>query len=130
MTLRTAPSPWAELEFDNIILTVHSDVVRGLERPDEVAALWDDIMRGVADLAVVPAKFTRKERFVADVQISHGLSPSVYLSLSARPFVFLSLCISLSLFLCLPISAFISLSLSVSLFLSANVSLSHVKASH
>ncbi|XP_046891485.1 TRPM8 channel-associated factor homolog [Hypomesus transpacificus] len=78
MTLRTAPSPWAELEFDNIILTVHSDVVRGLERPDEVAALWDDIMRGVADLAVVPAKFTRKERFVADVQISHGFMHAGY----------------------------------------------------
>ena len=99
MMLRTAPSPWAELEFENIILTVHSDVVRGLERPDEVAALWDDIMRGVADLAAVPAKFTRKERFVADVQISHGLSPSAYLSLclSAHLYVSLSLHLSLSL---------------------------------
>lgn len=70
--LRTAPSPWAEMEFENIILTVHSDVVRGLDRPDLVAALWDDIMRGVADLASIPAKLPRKERFVADVQISHG----------------------------------------------------------
>ncbi|XP_071753342.1 TRPM8 channel-associated factor homolog [Centroberyx gerrardi] len=70
--LRTAPSPWAELECDNIILTVPSRVVRNLERPDEVAALWDDIMKGVADLAAIPHKFPRKERFVADVQISHG----------------------------------------------------------
>ncbi|XP_054468214.1 TRPM8 channel-associated factor homolog [Anoplopoma fimbria] len=70
--LRTAPSPWAELEFDNIILTVPSDVVRSLDRPDELAALWNDMMRGIADLAVVPHKFPRKERFVADVQISHG----------------------------------------------------------
>ncbi|XP_041796255.1 TRPM8 channel-associated factor homolog [Chelmon rostratus] len=70
--LRTAPSPWAELEFDNIILTVPSDVVRDLERPDELAALWNDMMRGVADLAVIPHKFPRKERIVADVQISHG----------------------------------------------------------
>ncbi|XP_076591202.1 TRPM8 channel-associated factor homolog [Chaetodon auriga] len=70
--LRTAPSPWAELEFDNIILTVPSDVVRDLERPDELAALWNDMMRGVADLAVIPRKFPRKERIVADVQISHG----------------------------------------------------------
>uniref|UniRef100_A0A3Q3M2T2 TRPM8 channel-associated factor homolog n=1 Tax=Mastacembelus armatus TaxID=205130 RepID=A0A3Q3M2T2_9TELE len=70
--LRTAPSPWAELEFDNIIITVPSDDVRSLEGPDELAALWDAIMRAVADLAVIPHKFPRKERFVTDVQISAG----------------------------------------------------------
>lgn len=70
--LRTAPSPWAELEFANIILTVPSDVVRDLDRPDELAVVWDDVMKGIADLAVIPHKFKRKERFVADVQISHG----------------------------------------------------------
>ncbi|XP_037632034.1 TRPM8 channel-associated factor homolog isoform X2 [Sebastes umbrosus] len=70
--LRTAPSPWAELEFDNIILTVPSVAVRDLDRPDLLAALWDELMRGIADLAVKPHKFPRKERFVADVQISHG----------------------------------------------------------
>uniref|UniRef100_A0A3Q3KGN9 Peptidase M60 domain-containing protein n=1 Tax=Monopterus albus TaxID=43700 RepID=A0A3Q3KGN9_MONAL len=70
--LRTAPSPWAELEFENIIFTVPSDVVRNLERPDELAAMWDAIMRAIADLAAIPPKFPRKERFVTDVQISHG----------------------------------------------------------
>ncbi|KAM9732876.1 TRPM8 channel-associated factor homolog isoform 1-T3 [Menidia menidia] len=70
--VRTAPSPWAELEFDNIILTVPSDAVRNLDGPDELAAHWNNIMRAIADLAVIPHKFTRKERFVADVQISHG----------------------------------------------------------
>lgn len=70
--LRTAPSPWAELEFDNIILTVPSVAVRDLDRPDLLAALWDELMRSIADLAVKPHKFPRKERFVADVQISHG----------------------------------------------------------
>ncbi|XP_017286118.1 TRPM8 channel-associated factor homolog [Kryptolebias marmoratus] len=70
--LRTAPSPWAELEFDNIILTVPSKAVRNLERPDQVAALWNDIMRAIADLASIPHKFPRKERFVSEVQISHG----------------------------------------------------------
>uniref|UniRef100_A0A3B5AK50 Peptidase M60 domain-containing protein n=1 Tax=Stegastes partitus TaxID=144197 RepID=A0A3B5AK50_9TELE len=29
-------------------------------------------MKAIADLAVIPHKFPRKERFVADVQISHG----------------------------------------------------------
>ncbi|XP_034459759.1 TRPM8 channel-associated factor homolog [Hippoglossus hippoglossus] len=70
--LRTAPSPWAELEFDNIILTVPSNVVRDLDRPDELAALWNEMMRAIADLAAKQHKFPRKERFVADVQISHG----------------------------------------------------------
>ncbi|XP_056139070.1 TRPM8 channel-associated factor homolog [Lampris incognitus] len=70
--LRTAPSPWAELEFENIIFTVTSDVIRSLDRPDLVALLWDRIMRGIADLAAIPHKFPRKERFVTDVQISNG----------------------------------------------------------
>uniref|UniRef100_A0A8C4IHY7 Peptidase M60 domain-containing protein n=1 Tax=Dicentrarchus labrax TaxID=13489 RepID=A0A8C4IHY7_DICLA len=78
LSLRKAPSPWAELEFDNIILTVPSHVVRDLERSDEVAALWNDIMKGVADLAAIPHKFERKERIVADVQISHGWMHSGY----------------------------------------------------
>ncbi|KAG7277053.1 hypothetical protein CRUP_025463 [Coryphaenoides rupestris] len=66
------PAPWAELEYDNIIHTMPSSAIRDLERPDEVAMLWDDIMRAIADLACVPHKFPRKERFVVDVQISHG----------------------------------------------------------
>lgn len=68
---RTAPSPWAEMEFDNIVLTVPSDAVRDLERPDELAALWNNIMRAIIDLAAVP-QLGRKERIVTDVQISHG----------------------------------------------------------
>lgn len=70
--LREAPSPWAEMEFDNIIITVPSDAVRNLERPDELAALWNDIMRAMVDLAALPQRLGRKERFVTDVQISHG----------------------------------------------------------
>lgn len=72
LILRTAPSPWAELEFENIILTVPSDVVRDLEGLDELSAHWNTMMRAIADLAVKPHKFERKERFVCDVQISHG----------------------------------------------------------
>lgn len=71
-SLRKAPAPWAEMEFDNIILTVPSHIVRDLESPLEVGKIWNDIMKGVADLAVIPQKFIRKERIVADVQISVG----------------------------------------------------------
>ncbi|KAI5099072.1 TRPM8 channel-associated factor-like isoform X1, partial [Silurus meridionalis] len=76
--IRNAPAPWAELEFENVIITLHSDFIRKLDRPDEVAALWDSIMKGVAELAAKPAKFPRKERFVADVQISHGFMHAGY----------------------------------------------------
>ncbi|XP_021177193.2 TRPM8 channel-associated factor homolog isoform X1 [Fundulus heteroclitus] len=77
-SLRQAPAPWAEMEFDNIILTVPSHIVRELERPEEVEKLWNGIMKGVADLAVIPQKFIRKERIVADVQISVGYMHSGY----------------------------------------------------
>ncbi|XP_067307131.1 TRPM8 channel-associated factor homolog [Pseudorasbora parva] len=76
--IRSAPAPWAELEFENIIITLESDHIRNLDRPDEVAALWDTIMRSVTDLAARPAKLPRKERFVADVQISHGFMHAGY----------------------------------------------------
>ncbi|KAI4898008.1 hypothetical protein NFI96_017492 [Prochilodus magdalenae] len=76
--IRKAPAPWAELEFENLIITMPSEVIRHLDHPDKVASLWDSIMRSVADLAAKPAKFTRKERFVADVQISAGFMHSGY----------------------------------------------------
>uniref|UniRef100_A0A4W6DSG2 Peptidase M60 domain-containing protein n=1 Tax=Lates calcarifer TaxID=8187 RepID=A0A4W6DSG2_LATCA len=83
--LRTAPAPWGELEFDNIILTVPSDVVRDLERPDELASHWDAIMRAVADLSAIPQIFPRKERFVTDVQISHGWMHAGYPIMAHKP---------------------------------------------
>ncbi|XP_066522152.1 TRPM8 channel-associated factor homolog [Hoplias malabaricus] len=76
--IRKAPAPWAELEFENLIISLHSETIRKLDRPDKVAALWDSIMRSIADLAAKPAKFPRKERFVADVQISCGFMHSGY----------------------------------------------------
>ncbi|XP_077120392.1 TRPM8 channel-associated factor homolog [Ranitomeya variabilis] len=70
--IRNYPSPWAELITDSIILTVPSDVIRSLEDPDALMAQWDKIMEAIADLAVIPKKFPRPERFVTDVQISNG----------------------------------------------------------
>ncbi|XP_059389379.1 TRPM8 channel-associated factor homolog [Carassius carassius] len=76
--IRQAPAPWAELEFENIIITLESEYIRNLDCPDKVAKLWDTIMRSIADLAAKPGKFPRKERFVADVQISNGFMHSGY----------------------------------------------------
>ncbi|XP_043974773.1 TRPM8 channel-associated factor homolog [Gambusia affinis] len=77
-SLRKAPAPWAEMEFENIILTVPSHIIRDLENVLAVEKLWNAIMKGVADLAVIPQKLIRKERIVADVQISAGWMHSGY----------------------------------------------------
>uniref|UniRef100_A0A8C5DN93 Peptidase M60 domain-containing protein n=1 Tax=Gouania willdenowi TaxID=441366 RepID=A0A8C5DN93_GOUWI len=91
-TSRVAPSPWAEFEFDNLILTVPSQVIRELEGVDKVAALWNDVMKGVAELAVIPTTFVCKERFVTDVQISAEMStnpdPFGIISKAASPSTF------------------------------------------
>lgn len=84
MSIRGYPAPWAELEFENLIITLNSEFIRDLERPDLVAEQWDAVMRGMADLAAKPAKFPRKERFVADVQISAGVCNAFVISLSAH----------------------------------------------
>ncbi|XP_043115732.1 TRPM8 channel-associated factor homolog [Puntigrus tetrazona] len=76
--IRQAPAPWAELEFENIIMTLESENIRNLDRPDEVAKFWDTIMKSIANLAASPSKFPRKERFVADVQISNGFMHAGY----------------------------------------------------
>ncbi|XP_052473198.1 TRPM8 channel-associated factor homolog isoform X2 [Carassius gibelio] len=76
--IRQAPAPWAEFEFENIIITLESEYIRNLDCPDKVAKLWDTIMRSIADLAARPGKFPRKERFVADIQISHGFMHAGY----------------------------------------------------
>ncbi|XP_028321251.1 TRPM8 channel-associated factor homolog [Gouania willdenowi] len=70
--IRSLPAPWAELELENIILTVPSEVIRDLEYPVGLVEYWEKITHAMADLAAIPHKFSRKERFVADVQIAYG----------------------------------------------------------
>ncbi|XP_073435428.1 TRPM8 channel-associated factor homolog [Dendrobates tinctorius] len=70
--IRTSQIPWAELITENIILTVPSDSIRSLQDPDVLLSQWDSIMCAIAELAAIPKKFLRPERFVADVQISAG----------------------------------------------------------
>ncbi|XP_048120979.1 TRPM8 channel-associated factor homolog [Alosa alosa] len=77
-SIRHEPAPWAELEFENLVITLNSEFIRDLEQPDVLAEQYDAIMRGVADLAAKSAKFPRKERFVGDVQISKGFLHSGY----------------------------------------------------
>ncbi|XP_068131982.1 TRPM8 channel-associated factor 2 [Hyperolius riggenbachi] len=71
-TIRNYPAPWAELITENIILSVPSEVIRSLDDPEALMSYWDKIMAAISDLASIPKKFPRPERFVADVQISAG----------------------------------------------------------
>lgn len=77
-TMRTSQIPWAELITENIILTVPSDAIRSLQDPEALLSQWDTIMNAIAELAVIPKKFLRPERIVADVQISAGWMHSGY----------------------------------------------------
>lgn len=90
-TVRHYPAPWAELEFDNIIISIPSEEVRSLDNPDTLATLWDKIMKGIAELAGIPHRFPRKERYVADVQISHGKCLSVCLDHLSIRFIYCSI---------------------------------------
>ncbi|XP_033912956.3 TRPM8 channel-associated factor homolog [Acipenser ruthenus] len=77
-SIRYYPAPWAELEFENIILTVPSKHIRSMDDPHSLELLWNRIMKAVAELAATPGKFARPERIVADVQISAGWMHSGY----------------------------------------------------
>uniref|UniRef100_A0A8C4TBL6 TRPM8 channel-associated factor homolog n=1 Tax=Erpetoichthys calabaricus TaxID=27687 RepID=A0A8C4TBL6_ERPCA len=71
-TLHESRSPWAELEADNIILTIPTNKISHITNPEPLLQLWNRITKGIAELAAVPELFPRPERIVADVQISAG----------------------------------------------------------
>ncbi len=77
-TVRQFPGPWAELEGRNVILTVPSHEIRGLDDPEALMLLWDYALDLAADLAAMPRERERPERIVADVQISAGYMHSGY----------------------------------------------------
>jgi hypothetical protein len=77
-SIRNAPGPWAELETGKIILTLPSDMIRGLDFPDKLMDHWDEVLDACADLAGIDRDRPRHERIVADVQPSVGYLHSGY----------------------------------------------------
>ncbi|XP_070803584.1 TRPM8 channel-associated factor homolog [Pituophis catenifer annectens] len=71
-TIRHYPAPWAELETENIILTLPSDAVCSHDGIAFLLQTWDQMMRAITQLAAIPSIFPRPERIVADVQIAAG----------------------------------------------------------
>ncbi len=77
-TIRWAPGPWAEIQADNIILTVPSRSVRDLDDPLALANYYDAGLDAAADLYGISRTRKRPERMVADMQISLGYMHSGY----------------------------------------------------
>lgn len=70
-------APWAELEGKYLVLSVPSESLRHLEDPTPVIRWWDEVVRVQCELrGIEPPK--RRDRFVADVQISGGYMHAGY----------------------------------------------------
>jgi len=76
--IRKRPAPWAELATSKIILTLPSSVVRELDDPESLMAVWDHGLDCIADLAAIPRDRPRPERICCDRQISAGYMHSGY----------------------------------------------------
>jgi len=74
---RLRPAPWAELQGEELILTVPSTHVRALEDPEALLKLWDQAVRAQEEL-VSRTERKRPERIVVDRQISAGYMHSGY----------------------------------------------------
>ena len=75
--IRLQPAPWAELASDRIILTLPSEYVRQLKRPDEVMDFWTAVIEACDRLAGGPPR-PDAQRIVCDVQISAGYMHAGY----------------------------------------------------
>ena len=75
--VRARPAPWAELEGSRVVLSVPAQVVRGLDDPEPLMTLWDRVAEACEELSGRPPQ-RRKQRYVADVQISAGYMHSGY----------------------------------------------------
>ncbi|QEH36247.1 hypothetical protein OJF2_48070 [Aquisphaera giovannonii] len=75
--LRNRPGPWAELAGKDLIFTVPSSLIRGLDDPEPLMAWWDAAVRSQAAFART-SKLERPERIVCDRQISAGYMHSGY----------------------------------------------------
>jgi len=76
--IRHRPAPWAELATDKVVLTVPSKAVRELDDPETLMEFWQRVLDACAELAAIPLKRNRPERYVTDKQISAGYMHAGY----------------------------------------------------
>jgi hypothetical protein len=77
-SLRNLPAPWAEIESEKIILSVPSHLVRDLDDPAALMAVWSQLIDFVSEFAAAPKERPRAERLAPDVQISGGIQHNGY----------------------------------------------------
>ncbi len=77
-TIRNNPAPWAELQGEDIIVTVPSETIRQLDDPQALMETWDQIIRLEAELASGPFYRERPERITCDREISAGYMHNGY----------------------------------------------------
>ena len=72
--IRLRPVPWAEIESNNLILTVPSAAIRDVDRPDLVMEHWDKVHEAMQSLEPRTGNHwaDRPYRYVADVSVSWG----------------------------------------------------------
>ncbi len=72
--LRGLPVAWAELESDELVLTIPADSVRDLDRPDQVMEHWDRVHRVMQEMEPRSPRHwpDRQYRYVADRRLSWG----------------------------------------------------------
>ncbi len=72
--LRGLPVTWAELESDELVLTIPADSVRDLDRPDLVMEHWDQVHRVMQEMEPRSPRHwpDRQYRYVADRRLSWG----------------------------------------------------------
>lgn len=75
--LRNNPAPWMDLVGRHVIISMPSTCARQMDYPRAVIDYWDAVVVNHCDL-VFQQPPHRKERIVADVQISAGYMHSGY----------------------------------------------------
>jgi hypothetical protein len=77
--IRNRPAPWGELAADNIVLTLESRLLRGVNDPAAITSRWRDVTVAQDELAQWPAgRRKRADRVVFDRQISIGFMHAGY----------------------------------------------------
>lgn len=74
LRLRDRPAPWAELESDNLVLTLPAEAIRDITRPDLVMQHWDRVHEAMQALEPRSPRHwpSRQYRYVAEKKLSWG----------------------------------------------------------
>lgn len=76
--LKRRPGIWAELACDKLVVSLPTEVARGINNPTELMTFWKKVVEAQDEISNQAAERRRPERIVSDVQISAGYMHSGY----------------------------------------------------